>query len=70
MKKVKCSLCGRKLEYMGVTIMEQWRGNICVPCKLVFCPKCIEIGRSSPCPKCGQGTSPALLIRLEQAGVL
>jgi len=70
MKKVEYTQCGKKLEYMGVTIMEQWRGNVCVPCGIVFCPKCIEVGLPTPCPKCKRETSPALRIRLQQAGIL
>ena len=69
MKSIKCSQCGTKLKYMGITFMEQWKGNVCVPCGLVFCPKCIEVGLPSPCPKCKQETSPALRLRLEQAGL-
>jgi hypothetical protein len=69
MKRVICTQCGNELEYMGVTIMEQWRGNVCVPCHLVFCPSCIKVGFPTPCPKCGQETAPAFSIRLREAGV-
>jgi hypothetical protein len=45
---IKCSKCGREVEYMGVTIMKQWRGKVCVPCGRVYCSDCIEVGKASP----------------------
>jgi len=67
---IVCTQCGTQLDYMGVTIhMGQWRGNVCVPCGLVLCPRCIEVGLPSPCPKCQQETAPALSIRLREAGI-
>jgi len=47
--------------------MEQWRGNVCVKCQMVFCPRCIEVGYPTPCPKCGEPTDPAQRSYLEQA---
>jgi hypothetical protein len=38
---------------------EQWRGNVCLSCRAVFCPSCIEVGGPTPCPKCGRPTAPA-----------
>jgi len=38
---------------------DMWRGQVCVPCRFVFCPECIEIGQPTPCPKCGVPTMPA-----------
>jgi hypothetical protein len=86
-KSIKCSLCGRELEYLGgpmdmfptasvvgsksaLEALEQWRGNVCPGCKLVFCPSCIELGGPTPCPKCGQPTKPAQRVYLKQIGKL
>jgi hypothetical protein len=38
---------------------EQWRGNVCLKCRAVFCPSCIEVGSPTPCPRCGRPTAPA-----------
>jgi len=50
--------------------MEQWRGNVCVKCRSVYCEKCIELGGPTPCPNCGEPTYPAQRMYLEQAGRL
>jgi hypothetical protein len=50
--------------------MEQWRGNVCVKCRMVFCGNCIELGGPTPCPNCGEPTYPAQRMYLEQAGRL
>ena len=46
--------------------LEQWRGNVCVDCRLIFCPKCITVGAPTPCPQCGQPTEPAQRVYVEQ----
>jgi hypothetical protein len=73
---VRCSLCGKTLEYLGGLnqmfdaliykgsaktnrAYEQWHGNVCLKCKLVFCSSCVEVGGPTPCPRCGQPTYPA-----------
>lgn len=50
--------------------MEQWRGNVCVACRTVYCEKCLELGGPTPCPNCGEPTYPAQKMYLEQAGRL
>lgn len=50
--------------------MEQWRGNVCLECRMVFCPNCIKVGYPTPCPKCGKPTYPAQRAYLEQANKL
>jgi hypothetical protein len=50
--------------------MEQWRGNVCVKCRSVYCEKCIALGGPTPCPNCGEPTYPAQRMYLEQAGRL
>ncbi|MDD5017647.1 MAG: hypothetical protein PHO15_06070 [Eubacteriales bacterium] len=85
-KKIKCSKCGRELEYLGspmsmfgpsasvlgasdsmMNALEQWRGNVCMDCRLILCPDCITVGFSAPCPNCGQPTMPAQWVYVEQA---
>lgn len=71
---IRCSLCGKKIKYIGnamgsVDSFDQWAGNVCLNCKMVLCSKCIDIGRSSPCPNCGQPTNPAFKKYLEQIGM-
>jgi len=51
-------------------MMEQWRGNVCVDCRRVFCPRCISVGAATSCPKCRRPTHPAQRSYLEQAGLL
>jgi hypothetical protein len=51
----------------SLNAMEQWRGNVCVPCRQVFCPECIAVGRPTPCPSCSQPTQPAMKTYLEGA---
>jgi len=36
-----------------------WRAQVCTKCKLIFCEDCLELGRPTPCPDCGQPTEPA-----------
>jgi hypothetical protein len=70
MKTVKCLPCDKKLEYMGITFIEQSRGNVCVPCKDCLLP---DVHRGRPpesLSKMYKATSPAVRLRLEQAGVL
>lgn len=65
------SMFGPRTSVLGseatLSAMEQWRGNVCVKCRLVFCPKCIQVGGPTPCPKCGEPTDPAQRVYLEQA---
>jgi len=67
--RIRCSQCGKALEYLGGAVagpgesigaMEQWRGNVCVPCRKVLCPDCIAVGAPTPCPKCAKPTHPAM----------
>jgi len=65
MRKIRCSMCGGVLEYLGGPgSLEQWRGNVCTECDLVFCPNCITVGGPTPCPKCHAPTHPASRIFL------
>lgn len=70
MQDVKCTQCRTNLEFIGVWVGPQWRGNVCVHCRLVFCPRCITVGQATPCTKCGEPTAPALGLHLQQAGVI
>lgn len=83
---VKCSRCSKPLKWLGedtfapgarvvgspaaLAGMEQWYGNVCLTCRVVFCATCIAVGDPTPCPKCGQPTAPAMRKYLEQAGLL
>jgi len=46
--------------------LEQWRGNVCVDCRLILCPICITVGVPTPCPQCKQPTKPAQRAYVEQ----
>ena len=46
--------------------LEQWRGNVCVDCRLILCPTCITVGGPTPCPQCRQPTKPAQRVYVEQ----
>jgi hypothetical protein len=82
MKAVRCSECGKSLRHMGDVfgpgttvigdrgMLEQWLGNVCLNCKLVFCADCIKVGGPTPCPRCGQPTMPAQRVHLEEIGVI
>jgi len=83
MKDVKCSKCRKSLRYIGDgfapgaifiggdrRMLEQWLGNVCLNCKLVFCGSCLKLGGPTPCPKCGQPTMPAQRMHLEKIGIL
>lgn len=71
---VQCSECGkdlRKLEgglFQQVPDMEQWFGNVCVPCGRVYCGDCLELGGPTPCPHCGAPTKPAQRMVLREIG--
>lgn len=81
---IRCSLCGKKIKYIenpmvdgsatliggSLDSFDQWAGNVCLNCKMVLCSRCIDIGRSSPCPNCGQPTNPAFKNYLEQIGMI
>lgn len=64
---MRCSSCPRELEYVGGPL-DQYRGNVCISCRLVLCPTCIKVGYASPCPRCAQPTKPALREYLLQIG--
>ena len=49
---------------------DMWRAQVCATCKLVFCGKCIELGRPTPCLECGTPTSPAYRGTLKAIGKL
>lgn len=82
---VRCSQCNSVLEYLGglesmfpkasitgmgdASGLEQWRGNVCTTCRIVFCGKCISLGGPTACPKCGSLTKPAQRVYLEQIGI-
>lgn len=83
---VRCSQCNSALKYLGglesmfpkasiaglgdASGLEQWQGNVCTKCRIVFCGKCILLGWPTPCPKCGIPTKPAQRVYLEQIGIL
>jgi hypothetical protein len=50
--------------------LEQWRGNLCMRCRAVYCGRCMELGGPTPCPKCGEPTVPAQRRNLEAIGKL
>ena len=71
---VRCSECGRDLRklqgglFQEIPEMEQWFGNVCVPCGRVYCDQCLELGGPTPCPHCGSPTEPAQRMVLRQIG--
>ncbi|MFZ2630835.1 MAG: hypothetical protein WA081_05595 [Desulfosalsimonadaceae bacterium] len=81
---LKCTNCQDQIVYLGaprgeiavvavgfsLAAMEQWRGNVCVECGIVLCPRCITIGYPTPCPKCGKPTKPAMQAYLKEAHIL
>jgi HEAT repeat protein len=68
---IPCSGCGRRmwryperLARSGATLF----GNVCLPCKAIFCNQCIQVGGPTPCPQCGVPTGPAGRAELLQIG--
>ena len=76
METVRCSNCGDDVRRMTGGLfqnspeLDQWFGNVCVPCKRVYCANCLRLGGPTPCPKCGVPTKPAQRMFLRSAGVL
>jgi hypothetical protein len=52
--------------------MEQWRGVVCVTCRLVYCVGCIGYDglQPRPCPRCRKEPAPATRLYLTKAGML
>lgn len=47
---------------------ELWVGVVCMTCGVVFCSMCLEVRRSTPCPRCGTMTQPAGRLQLQKIG--
>jgi HEAT repeat protein len=47
---------------------DMWRAQVCTRCSYVFCDDCLELGRPTPCPKCGTPTAPAYRGTLKTMG--
>lgn len=62
---VRCSNCSQEIKRLDVGVAEdipslqQWRGNVCLHCKKVYCSNCLQLGGPTPCPQCGEPTKPA-----------
>lgn len=73
MEQVKCLKCGASLKELPNSAVEiqnpdlqQWLGNVCLTCEMVYCEKCIKIMGPTPCPVCGSATVPAIRMHLRK----